>query len=44
MKRNYGACGGKGREEEANGIAMRQVTRSFTWRLPLQAFPLFPYY
>jgi len=41
MKRIHVVCGGKGREKEANGIAMRQVARPLIWRLHLQAFSQF---
>lgn len=44
MKRIHVVCGGKGREEEANGIAMRHVVRPLIWRVHLQAFLPFLYY
>jgi len=44
MKRIHVVCGGKGREKEANGIAMRQVSHPLIWRLHLQAFSQFLYY
>jgi hypothetical protein len=43
MKRIRVVCGGKGREKEANGIAMRQAARPLIWRLHLQAFSQFLY-
>jgi hypothetical protein len=44
MKRIHVVCGGKGRKQEANGIAMRQVSHPLIWRLHLQALPQFLYY
>jgi hypothetical protein len=44
MKSILVVYGGNGREKEAKGITMRQVTRPFIWRLLLQAFSQFLYY
>jgi hypothetical protein len=44
MKSIHVVCGGNGREKEAKGIAMRQVTRPFIWRILVQAFSRFIYY
>jgi len=38
MKRIHVVCGGKGREKEANGIAMRHVVRPLIWWVHLKAF------